>query len=65
MHERIAEMVAECADLELLGKSVQCIEIAEKVGSVLIQNFQVIFLTALRVDYLELLIYYVHCIEDC
>ena len=32
---KIAEMVGEHCDVELLGKSVQCIEIAEMVGSVM------------------------------
>ena len=31
---RIAENVGEHSDVELLGKSVQCIDFAEKVGSV-------------------------------
>ena len=31
----IAEMVGEYCDVVFLGKSVQCIEIAEKVGSVM------------------------------
>ena len=41
--------------MEFLGKSVQCIEIAEKVESVMMYNCQVTFLTALRVDHQEIL----------
>ena len=41
--------------MEFLGKCVQCIEIAEKVESVMMYNYQVTFLTALRMDYQEIL----------
>ena len=41
--------------MEFFGKSVQCIKIAEKVESVMMQNCQVTFLTALRVDHQEIL----------
>ena len=52
--------------MEFLGKSVQCIEISDEVESVIMQNCQVVFLTALRVDHQEILRnFYVHCIEDC
>ena len=47
---KIAEMVGLHCHIEGLGKSVQCIEITEKVGSVMTKIFQVTFLTALSLD---------------
>ena len=41
--------------MKLLEANVQCIEIAEKVGGVMMQNCWVTFLSALRVDHQELI----------
>ena len=51
--------------MEFLGKSVQCIEIAEKVESVMMYNCQVTFLTAFTYHifksvFIKIVIFYVH-----